>query len=318
MDRDDEIRSYLKVIRKAADLIEQRLNDEDHRLVKSFLDESFLKQIAPKQEVIIQEPVNMIPEINPRAKHVDDILAIDVWPVAVPAHLEASATKEDQINRANAVLDMMVSRDLKNLDFLDIGCGDGWMVKEALKKGVNSSTGYDILASPVWKEHEGVHLTNVYKNIADKKYDVIMLYDVLDHCEDPVALMGMVKELLKKNGVVYIRCHPWTSKHASHLYKQGLNKAYIHLYLSWEELVDKGYIPLFTRKEVEPIKAYHYWFLPFNIVKETLRTSDIDEFFFFGDFKELVMTEQNIPKEKDAEFIESMKLDFIDYVLSPK
>lgn len=324
-----EVRRYLNVIKRAVNLIESMLDNDDGGLLESLVKEVHVPEINVKPEVTSQipqvsealdakpdEPVNS--EIQKaRNKHIQDLNSIDCWPEAVPQFLVArDASKEDQINRANAVLDMMLDKPLDNLSFLDFGCGDGWIAQEAKNRGVMSSTGFDINSSDNWKNINGVNFFHDVHQVANSSYDVIMLYDVLDHCLDPIQIMSQVRSLLKKDGVVYVRCHPWLSKHATHLYKQGINKAYFHLFLNFEEiqkLINQN--PTFTRNEKDPIGAYRWWFKDFEVNKERFIKEPVSEFFYVQSFKELLANEQQIPLDQIDAFLKLMEIQFIDYKL---
>jgi len=318
---EDNVRKYLEVIKRATQLIERELTTPG-------TPEQLMGEInmpappaPPVQNIVSPEepkPLNK-EEFEARQKHIQDLMAIDCWPEAVPDYLVNDETKENQINRANMVLDWLIDRPIEGKDFLDFGCGDGWITKQALNRGVETSTGYDIKESPNWANIEGVTFTTDLGSLSNDGYDVIMLYDVLDHCEDPVGVMQTVKGLLKFNGgVVYVRCHPWTSKHATHAYKQGLNKAFIHLFLTWEEIDELlgDQEPMFTRKEISPTDAYHWWFHEFNIVKERfVKGEPVSNFFLVESFKDLVIQQQQLPQERIASFFKDMEIDFIDYIL---
>ena len=341
MDNESLIR-YLKVIKRAVSLIEDMIQNDDGGLMEQIMDEpnhshqtQQLQHIdnAPQPAVSnLKEPEK--PLVNQalnsqeydewklaRNKHIRDLMGIDCWPEAVPDELLAGPSDADQIKRADAVLDMMVDRDFAGLNFLDFGCGEGWIAKQALERGAAESAGYDIKKNEKWSEINGPQFTHIYNELKRNHYDVIFLYDVLDHCQNPEETMKQVRNLLKNNGSVYVRVHPWTSKHASHVYKQGLNKAYIHLFLNWEELHDQtGEEPMFTRKELKPLEAYHWWFDKFDIKKERVIESPVSDFFFVPAFKDLLAIEQNIYEAGvDIDhLLELMKIDFIDYVLVPK
>lgn len=315
-----KIRKYLQVIRRASDLIEDELeNDMDDDDLEEFFTEPKKKK---KPQVAETQPVvqSIVPSTAKRTSHVQELLANPDWPPAIDEYLQASPTTEDQINRANAILDMVVTRPLNGSNFLDFGCGDGWVAKQALAQGAISATGFDLLPSDCWKSSNGVRFTNVFRELKKNSYDIVLLFDVLDHCESPLEVMKQVRSLVSDNGVVYVKCHPWTSRHASHLYKQGLNKAYIHLYLSWEELVDLGYTPLFTRPEKNPIEAYHWWFKSggFAVDREFFSESKVPEFFQQLKFKELLSAEQQLNANEFSIFFKAMSYEFVDYVLLPK
>jgi 2-polyprenyl-3-methyl-5-hydroxy-6-metoxy-1,4-benzoquinol methylase len=285
-----------------------------------------MQQPEPQMQQPVKETIDetlLEEQKKARQKHVQNLLEIDCWPEAVPEFLiTQDASEEDQTNRANAVLDMMLDKSLEDVSFLDYGCGEGWIAKQALQRGAASSTGFDILESENWDNIENVCFTNNIKDLKENFYDIVMIYDVLDHCKDPVNLMKNVKKYLKKNGTVYVRCHPWVSKHATHLYKQGINKAFIHLFLSYEEILEilkeKVEDPLFTRVEKNPIAAYHYWFKEFEIKKERFVNEPVSDFFYVDAFKELLANEQDVPMEHIDEFMKGLEIQFIDYCLTSK
>jgi len=315
------VRKYLEVIKRATQLIERELTEPSSP--EQLMNEINMPQITHVQSQT--QDSSESPKINSKAlaarqEHVKSLMEIDCWPVAVPDHLVNSATKEDQINRANMVWDMFSDRPIEKMDFLDFGCGEGWITKQALSRGASTATGYDIEENPNWANIEGVNFTTDLSELSENTYDVIMLFDVLDHCEDPVGVMQKVKSLLKlSGGSVYVRCHPWTSKHATHAYKQGLNKAFIHLFLNWDEIdffLGEDQKPMFTRKEINPVEAYRWWFHEFNIAKERfVKGEPLSDFFLVESFKKLVIDEQKIPSDRVEGFFKDMEIDFVDFVL---
>jgi len=311
MTNKSEVRRYLAVIRRAVNFIEDLLDND-----KIDLEEFAL---SPKAVAEVVEPTvsKQDRQKEARQKHIRELMAIGDWPEAIDKHLEATATQEDQINRANAVLDTMISRSTDGINFLDFGCGDGWMAKQMLLRKVCTSTGFDLITSDCWNQNDGVHFCSAFRELKKSHYDMIMLYDVLDHCEDPLLIMKQVRSLLAEDGVVYIRCHPWTAKHASHLYKDGLNKAYIHLFLTWDEIIDEGHTPLFTRMEKNPLEAYQWWFKSseFNVVSSYYHKSEVHPFFQQKAFQELLACEQQLDDKTFPQFMESMELEFADYEL---
>lgn len=257
------------------------------------------------------------PEIHPdRLKHIRALMSIDCWPEAMDVSDIAEESVEQQQDRARIILDTVLDESLEGKNFLDFGCGDGWMVHDACRRGANA-VGYDIKASSNWNEL----FTNDIDSLRPNSFDVVFMYDVLDHCvniDDPTIVMERVKKLLKKNGVVYIRCHPWVSKHATHLCKQGLNKAYIHLFLRWDEFEYLGYKPMATRMETDPLKAYHWWFRNFKIVEERIHKEPVSDFFFVPSFKQLVIEEQKLDGDRRDAFFSDMQYQFIDFRLINK
>lgn len=335
-----ELKRYLNVIKRAVSLIEGMLENDDDGLLEQFTNELHITQAhsvhhVPPQPVIeniAHQPVPPAPQPSgpspeeletmrlARKKHIESLMNIDCWPEAVPQFLATKEpTTEDQINRANAVLDMMLDRQVEDCNFLDFGCGDGWIAKQALQRGVAESYGYDIKTSDNWSNITDINFTTNFNDLRKSYYDVIFLYDVLDHAQDPLMIMNQVKSVLKQDGIVYVRCHPWVSKHATHLYKQGINKAYLHLFLTYQEIYDlTGQPPMFTRTEKNPLAAYHWWFKDFDIKKERFVREPTSDFFFVPAFKELLANEQDVPMEHIDEFMKGLEIQFIDFTLLPK
>ncbi len=77
--------------------------------------------------------------------------------------------------------------------------------------------------------------------------------------EEIIAKLKDIKSLLAPDAKIYVRCHPWCSRHGTHLYHQ-VNKAYMHLVFTEQELEEMGHKGFPTRKIIHPIKAYEGWF----------------------------------------------------------
>lgn len=92
---------------------------------------------------------------------------------------------------------------------LDIGCNTGFLGKELAKKKVTSD-GIDINTSALKiakKYYRHVYLRDLYKsqlNIPKKKYDCIVLADVLEHVPRPDLLLKDVVHYLSKKGTILI------------------------------------------------------------------------------------------------------------------
>ena len=323
-----EIRKYINVIRRAVSLLEAELDRDDgtfdevvakipqatqHQITQ---DATVVESVshAPQEPVVqtVQQPVVDAAHKEARKKHIQDLMDIDCWPEAVPHFLVASTTDKDQKHRATSVMDMVLDRAIEGANFLDFGCGEGWTTLEAKKRGANA-IGYDLISSPKWNDMNGPKFVTSLDDVGSD-FDVVMLYDVLDHCMEPEELMSSIQSRLKKTGVVYVRCHPWTSRHATHLFKQGLNKAYMHMFLSWDEIYElTKQKPMFTRVEKDPIQAYRWWFKNFKIVKERMTKEPVSDFFKHPDFKTLLTNEQNLLNVD--EFLKLMEIQFVDFIL---
>ena len=318
-----QIKKYISVIRRACDLLEQQIEESVSQafdeVIKDIPETSQAPTLASTPEPLdgpTEEEKKQ--HLMARIKHIDALMGIDCWPTAIQQfQVDALPTEADHVNRANAILDSTLGTSVEGATFLDYGCGDGYLASQMALRGVVSTTGYDIIPSEVWQKlgNEKVNYTCDVNSLPPKGYDLIFLYDVLDHASDPIGVLSHVKYLAAPGATIYVRCHPWTSKHASHLPKFGNNRAYIHLFLTYEELVERGFKPLFTRIEKNPMEAYRWWMKDFRIVKEQPIYDGINGFFEVPAFKELLASEQQLkPEEVDA-FLERMTLQFVDFVL---
>lgn len=338
-----ELRRYLNVIKRAVAMIEADFDDDGGLMeqivatVAPVVKEEPLPKPDPPIQPRLSRRAPLSQEITPenpkpiatlqsdqarkaRQKHIADLMAIDCWPeqIIVPGGVK-EPTEQEQIGRANAVLDSMLDRHIEGLTFLDFGCGDGWFAKQALERGVIESFGFDIVSSNNWSNIKKAKFTTNFADLKPNYFDVIMLYDVLDHCQDPILVMDQIKMVMKRDATVYVRCHPWTSKHATHLFRQGINKAYFHLFLKWEEI--KELIkrePMFTRQEKNAAEAYRWWFRDFEIRKERVTSAPVSDFFYVPAFKELLSLEQEIPMAEIDNFLKRMETQFIDFCLVRK
>jgi 2-polyprenyl-3-methyl-5-hydroxy-6-metoxy-1,4-benzoquinol methylase len=97
--------------------------------------------------------------------------------------------------------------------FLEIGAGHGAYVNEALihlpaaatLDVVDiSETSIDLAKHFVGNDRVNYRLANVFDFKPDAQYDFITMGEVLEHVEDPIALLQRVNGLLNDNGVLFL------------------------------------------------------------------------------------------------------------------
>jgi len=93
---------------------------------------------------------------------------------------------------------------------IDIGCGDGFFLYEAKKIGYKV-TGIDFDKEAIEKGKKLYGLSELYSDNLENfllncsgKFDIITLFDVLEHSENPVKLIEDINKILKLNGVIII------------------------------------------------------------------------------------------------------------------
>jgi len=114
--------------------------------------------------------------------------------------------------RVKYILDQMNKKKLKNLDILDLGCGGG-LVSESLSRLGANVTGIDFVKNniEVAKQHSNkkkLKINYKYANIETlkikKKYDLIIMYEILEHLDNWEYFLLNITENLKNEGILVI------------------------------------------------------------------------------------------------------------------
>jgi 2-polyprenyl-3-methyl-5-hydroxy-6-metoxy-1,4-benzoquinol methylase len=202
------------------------------------------------------------------------------WPDAVEPQLISDPNNEsEKQKRAAGIMDFMMERPLEGLSFLDFGCGEGHFVDDAISRGAKLALGFDIKKQ--WNEKP--ILTIDWAKIQDNgPYDVVLIHDVLDHViGNPEDCLTRIKTIVKDSSTIVVRCHPFCSRSATHLYRK-VNKAFIHLVFDDMELVRLG-LPegLPIQKVIHPQLCYQRWFenTGYAIAKNYPFTEELEPFF---------------------------------------
>jgi len=102
--------------------------------------------------------------------------------------------------------------DISPKTFLDIGAGEGWTL-DFFKKQAWHCTGLDYSEFGCKKHHPDcladMQVGDIYENIVNliaenKKYQVILVDNVLEHVIEPFSLLKNIKQLIDTNGILVI------------------------------------------------------------------------------------------------------------------
>tara|TARA_Y100000768_G_scaffold219317_1_gene165332 strand:+ start:444 stop:1148 length:705 start_codon:yes stop_codon:yes gene_type:complete len=114
--------------------------------------------------------------------------------------------------RMRYIIDQIGTNNLTNKDILDIGCGGG-LVTEPLTKLGGNVTGIDFVKSniEIAKKHSKIQnleinyiCGDVEKTKFKKKFDIIVLFEVLEHLDNWKKFISNIKKNIKPNGKVII------------------------------------------------------------------------------------------------------------------
>lgn len=206
----------------------------------------------------------------------------DKWPLAVPEDLICGEDEDQKLARAAGIVNDFIRTDLSNKKLLDFGCGEGHVPYVAANLvGVQLAMGYDPIDQN-WSHFDntvGLQFSTDFEEIKKNgPYDVVIVNDVIDHADENILLKA--KEVKTPNGRIYLRCHPWTSRHGTHLYKE-LNRAYLHLVFNTDELFGMGLKETHTKKIIHPLRTYRKMIeeAGLSITEEETITHPVELFF---------------------------------------
>lgn len=240
------------------------------------------------------------------------------WPQAIdPDYIVVN----DDAKRVTAthILDLIVTEYLDGLKFLDFGCGGGFVAHQAASRKAAVSVGYDPKGDWRCNPADRFLLTdNLEETRKHAPYDIILMYDVLDHCENPLEALHQAKELLSNRGRIYVRNHPWCSKHGGHLYEH-VNKAYVHvIFDEVEQMRLFGRTGEFVQKLPHPIITYREWFHKSGLeilTENPIREESIPSLFSSMDNTHI---QERLAKHwKGGDATDHLPISFVQYLLEP-
>jgi 2-polyprenyl-3-methyl-5-hydroxy-6-metoxy-1,4-benzoquinol methylase len=238
----------------------------------------------------------------------------DQWPQAVE-----NIVRDENYQRAKAaaIIDMVVIEPITGKRVLDYGCGSGYLTNAIKERGASLAVGYDVKASE-HREPSKVFTKDKLVVANNAPYDFIIVYDVLDHCEDPITVLKHIEDLCLPHTKVFIRNHPFCSRHGKHMFTT-MNKAFLHMFFDDMELVRLcGNSGEFTRPVLRPLFEYRAWLAQsnFNVELETASTTPIEQYFLKPE--NYLLRDKILARYENDDPTRHMQIDFVDYVLRKK
>jgi 2-polyprenyl-3-methyl-5-hydroxy-6-metoxy-1,4-benzoquinol methylase len=105
------------------------------------------------------------------------------------------------------IISILDSINNKNISILDAGSGTGNLIKILHKKGYNNLLGIDFCKKFInfFGNKNILKLNNILNFNTKKKFDIILLIDVLEHTSNPKKIINNLKKHLKKDGILIIQ-----------------------------------------------------------------------------------------------------------------
>ena len=143
----------------------------------------------------------------------------------------------------------------KNGKLLDVGCGLGYFVKKVSSYPNWEVFGYEISRAAVDYARNNLGLKNVLAGRVEESqfppqsFDIITLWDVLEHIPQPDSLLGYLNSLLKEGGILFIH----TPNIAVQLPKARLKKLLKGMNPEVHYLEAKDHMHIYSMKNLEKL-----------------------------------------------------------------
>ena len=115
-------------------------------------------------------------------------------------------------HRMSYILDQINNRNIRNLKILDVGCGGGIICEPLARLGAKV-TGIDfapnnIKAAKIHSKKNKLKINYINKDIEksklNEKFDIILMFEVLEHLDNWKKTIKNIKKNLNKNGLIII------------------------------------------------------------------------------------------------------------------
>jgi len=131
---------------------------------------------------------------------------------------------------------------------LDVGCGLGYFIKKISEFSDWQATGYEISAPAAKFASEKLGLNDVFcgrvedSGLPDGSFDIITLWDVIEHLSEPDRLLSRSQALLSENGFLFIH----TPNASVQLLKAKIKKTFLGMKQDIHYLEAKDHLNIYS------------------------------------------------------------------------
>lgn len=118
--------------------------------------------------------------------------------------LSYDKTRKYRIKRFGLERIKIIKKYKKKGKLLDFGCGTGWFLEGASKFYESYGVEYSDSIREWLSKKLNITSFKTLASIKKEKFDIITVFDVIEHVPDPLFLLKNLKKKLKKNGIMLI------------------------------------------------------------------------------------------------------------------
>jgi 2-polyprenyl-3-methyl-5-hydroxy-6-metoxy-1,4-benzoquinol methylase len=266
---------------------QQTLNEEI-RTVRQFMTtlesmKKFMQKFLDQENALVESPKNDTEQL----RELTDLRILaksESWPLAMDENKIVQDTEEEKLHHSAQYINFVLKNKIYEKKVLDFGCKEGHLGYVASTLfNTSLMCSYD-LENHNWdhfEKSENLIYTNNWDDVVSHgPYDVININDVIDHSQEFDKSLEKIIKVKSESGRIYVRCHPWTSRHGGHLENQ-LNKAYLHLVFTENELYQLGVKPTNVAMFTDPLATYSNLFKQagLTIMREYIHRKSVELFF---------------------------------------
>jgi 2-polyprenyl-3-methyl-5-hydroxy-6-metoxy-1,4-benzoquinol methylase len=207
-----------------------------------------------------------------RARQQSEFIFKEEFDTKVVEHLEAKYPKESHAKKdlyRRAAAELVSARKISETTIADIGASGGFFLYECEKLSVPKENLHSFEMSPNYIALTSKYFgyTGIQKNIEDiegvELYDIVTLFDVLEHISDFGAALAAIHSVLKPDGLLYLKLPSGPSTYLKFRIAKLLGKKELLSVILYLE--PGGHLNYWSKKNINHLDKYG-----FSIVRKSL------------------------------------------------
>jgi SAM-dependent methyltransferase len=170
-------------------------------------------------------------------------------------------------DKLQLVLGLNVYEEFEGKIVVDFGCGEGLEAIRIAQNGAARVIGLDIQEQLLVRARENARKSSVcdrceFTKSTDEKCDVVVSVDSFEHFDNPAAILGIMRNLLKPNGYVWASFGPtWYHPYGGHVFSP----------FPWAHLIFTENVLLRRRFDIKRNKVARFKDVPEGLAQLSIR-----------------------------------------------